>query len=209
MPRPPQHLAVDTSPEFGVSSRSRTMSARKTLNARRASRAPSAVASINIRTIGELVSSRESFHAGKEVHRSTHSRGTRGLSTDGGQGQRQPREGASRADSHAGRCGRAGVDRSADRGRRSVPHQDGRECSPALRAGGVRAGAGTQAARVPAGPETARRRTGGSHHRPASGAGPEGVCQLVVAAVGAPGRRVGDCRVDQPRNHSADAKKTG
>ena len=171
--------------------------------------APSAVASINIRAIGELVSSRESFHAGKEVHRSTHGRGTRGLSTDGPQGQRQPREGASRADSLAGRCGRSGVDRPADRGRRAVPHQDGRECSPAMRAGGVRAGAGTQTARVPAGPEAARRRTGGSHHRPATGAAPEGVLQLVVAAVGAPGRRVGDCRVGQPRDRPQDAKKNG
>ena len=106
-----------------------------------------------------------------------------------------------------GRCGRAGVDRPADRRRRSVPHQDRREHSPTMRAGGVRAGAGTQTARVPAGPETAQRRAGGSHHRLASGAAPEGLCQLVVAAVGAQGRRVGDRRVGQPRNRPADAEK--
>ena len=49
----------------------------------------SAVPSINIRTIGELVSNRESFHAAKKVHRSTHSPGTRGLSRDGPKAQRQ------------------------------------------------------------------------------------------------------------------------
>ena len=54
---------------------------------------------------------------------------------------------------------------------------------------------------------TANRRLAG--HRPASGAAPEGLCELVVAAVGAPGRRVGDRRVGQPRNHPADAKKNG
>ena len=67
---------------------------------------PSAVPSINIRTIGKLVSNRESFHAAKEVHRSTHSPGTRGLSTDGPQAQREQRESAPRADSLEGRCGR-------------------------------------------------------------------------------------------------------
>ena len=115
-------------------------------------RHPSAVPRLKIRSIGELVSSRESFMP-EEVHRTTHRRGTRGLSTDGPQAQRQPREGAPRADSLAGRCGRAGADRSADRRRRSVPHQDGREHSPTIRAGRVRAGAGTQTARVSAGPE--------------------------------------------------------
>ena len=38
---------------------------------------------------------------------------------------------------------------------------------------------------------------------------PKGVLQLVVAAVGAPGRRVGDCRVGQPRDGPQDAKKNG
>ena len=49
----------------------------------------------------------------------------------------------------------------------------------------------------------------GEHHRPASGAAPEGLRELVVAPAGAAGRRVGDHRVDQPRNHPADAKKNG
>ena len=49
----------------------------------------------------------------------------------------------------------------------------------------------------------------GAGHRPASGATPEGLRELVVAPAGAPGRRVGDRRVDQPRNHPADAEKNG
>ena len=170
---------------------------------------PSAVPSINIRTIGELVSSRESFHAAKKVHRSTHGTGTRGLSTDAPQAQRGQRESAPRSGSLEGRCGRAGVDRRADRRRLFVPHQDRREHSPTMRAARVRAGAGTKTAGVPPGPQTAQRRTGGSHHRPASGAAPEGLRELVVAPAGAAGRRVGGRRVDQPRNHPADAKKTG
>ena len=165
--------------------------------------------SINIRTIGELVSSRESFHAAKKVHRSTHSPGTRGLSRDAPQAQREQRESAPRSGSLEGRCGRAGVDRRADRRRLFVPHQDRREHSPTMRAARVRAGAGTKTAGVPPDPETAQRRTGGSHHRPASGAAPEGLRELVVAPAGAAGRRVGGRRVDQPRNHPADAKKTG
>ena len=60
-----------------------------------------------------------------------------------------------------------------------------------------------------AGPEIARRRAGGAHHRPAYGATPEGLCPLVVAAAGEPGRRAGDRRVGQPRDHPADAKKNG
>ena len=63
--------------------------------------------------------------------------------------------------------------------------------------------------RRPRFPPTARRRTGGAGHRPASGATPEGLRELVVAPAGAPGRRVGDRRVDQPRNHPADAEKNG
>ena len=175
----------------------------------RSDNGPSAVPSINIRTIGELVSSRESFHAAKKVHRSTHSPGTRGLSRDAPQAQREQRESAPRSGSLEGRCGRAGVDRRADRRRLFVPHQDRREHSPTMRAARVRAGAGTKTAGVPPDPETAQRRTGGSHHRPASGAAPEGLRELVVAPAGAAGRRVGDHRVDQPRNHPADAKKTG
>ena len=34
---------------------------------------------------------------------------------------------------------------------------------------------------------------------------PRGLCELVATAVGAPGRRVGGRRVDQPRNHPAHA----
>ena len=82
-------------------------------------------------------------------------------------------------------CGRAGVDRPAGRRGLFVPHQDGREHSPTLRAGRVRAGAGTKTAGVAPGPQTARRRTGVPGHRPASGAAPEGLCELVVAPVGA------------------------
>ena len=41
------------------------------------------------------------------------------------------------------------------------------------------------------------------------GDAPEGLRELVVAAVGAPGCRVGDCRVGQPRDHPEDAKKNG
>ena len=86
---------------------------------------------------------------------------------------------------------------------------DRRKHSPTMRAGRVRAGAGAKAAGVPAGPEIARRRAGGAHHRPAYGATPEGLCPLVVAAAGEPGRRAGDRRVGQPRDHPADAKKNG
>ena len=168
----------------------------------------SAVPSIDIRTIGELVSNRESFHAAKEVHRSTHSPGTRGLSTDGPQAQREQRESAPRADSLEGRCGRAGVDRPAGRRGLFVPHQDGREHSPTVRAERLRTGAGAKTTRITPGREAARRRTGVPGHRPASGAAPEGLRELVVAPVGAPGRRVGGRRVDQPRNHPADAEKT-
>ena len=39
------------------------------------------------------------------------------------------------------------------------------------------------------------------------GPAPEGFRELVVAAVGAPGRRAGDRRFDQPRNHPAYAEK--
>ena len=74
---------------------------------------------------------------------------------------------------------------------------------------GFEPGAGAKTAGVPPGPQTAQRRAGGSHHRPASGAAPEGLRELVVAPAGAAGRRVGDHRVDQPRNHPADAKKNG
>ena len=49
----------------------------------------SAAPRVNIRTIGELVSNRESSHAAEKVHRSTHGTGTRGLSTDGPKAQRQ------------------------------------------------------------------------------------------------------------------------
>ena len=65
----------------------------------------------------------------------------------------------------------------------------------------------TKTAGVAPGPQTARRRTGGADHRPASGVASEGLRQLVVAAVGAPGRRVGDRRVDQPRDHPTHAEK--
>ena len=171
--------------------------------------APSGQSRVNVRTIGKLVSSRDSFHAAEEVHRSTHRRGTRDLSKDGPQAQGQQREGPPRADSVEGRCGRAGVEGPADRRRLVVPDQDGRERSTTMRAGGVRAGAGTETAAVAAGPQAPRRRTGGAGHRPASGDAPEGLRELVVAAVGAPGRRVGDRRVGQPRDHPEDAKKTG
>ena len=164
---------------------------------------------VNVRTIGKLVSSRDSFHAAEEVHRSTHRRGTRDLSKDGPEAQGQQREGPPRADSVEGRCGRAGVHGPADRRRLVVPDQDGRERSTTMRAGGVRAGAGTETAAVASGPQAARRRTGGAGHRPASGGAPGGLRELVVAAVGAPGCRVGDCRVGQPRDHPEDAKKTG
>ena len=60
---------------------------------------------------------------------------------------------------------------------------------------------------LPPGPQAARRRTGGAGHRPASGVAPEGLRELVVAAVGAPCRRVGGRRVGQPRNDPADAEK--
>ncbi len=168
----------------------------------------SAVPRVKLRTVGELVSSRESSHAAEKVHRSTHRSGTRGLSADSPQAQRQQRESAPRAGSPEGRRGRASVDRPADRRRLFVPHQDRREHSSTLHAGRVRAGAGTKTAGVATGPQTARRRTGGADHRPASGVTPEGLRQLVVAAVGAAGRRVGARRVGQPRNHPADAKKT-
>ena len=49
----------------------------------------SAAPRVNIRTIGELVSNRESSHAAEKVHRSTHGTGTRGLSRDGPKAQRQ------------------------------------------------------------------------------------------------------------------------
>ena len=101
------------------------------------------------------------------------------------------------------------LNRPAGRRGLFVPHQDGREHSPTLRAGKVRAGAGTKTAGVAPGLQTARRRTGVPGHRPASGATPEGFCELVAAPVGAQGRRVGDRRVDQPRNHPADAEKNG
>ena len=74
---------------------------------------------------------------------------------------------------------------------------------------GFRTGAGAKTTRITPGREAARRRTGVPGHRPASGAAPEGLCELVATAVGAPGRRVGGRRVDQPRNHPADAEKNG
>ena len=103
-------------------------------------RSTSAVPRINIGTIWKLVSSRDSFHAPEEVHRSTHPRGTRGLSRDDPEAQRQQREGPPSTDSVEGRCGRTRVDRPADRRRLFLPHQHGRERSPTMRAGRVRGG---------------------------------------------------------------------
>ena len=166
--------------------------------------------SINIRIIGELVSSRESFHAAKKVHRSTHSPGTRGLSRDAPQAQREQRESAPRSGSLEGRCGRAGVDRRADRRRLFVPHQDRREHSPTMRAARVRAGAGTKTAGVPPDPETAQRRTGGSHHRPACwGRPPKGYANWSLRLLA---RRVVELAIIESISHETirrTLKKTG
>ena len=56
-----------------------------------------------------------------------YSPGTRDLSRDDPQAQREQRESATRAVAREGRCGRARVDRSADRRRLFVPCQDGPE----------------------------------------------------------------------------------
>ena len=90
-----------------------------------------------------------------------------------------------------------------------VPREDGGEYSPALRAGGVRQGAGTQAARHATDAEDSRRRVRGADHRLASGATAEGVRELEFAVAGASGGRAGDCRVGEPRNAATDAKKNG
>ena len=152
----------------------------------------------------------EPFKKGSSVR--CHSPGTRvsverrSASSCGSSDQSAPRSG-----SLEGRCGRAGVDLGrADRRRLFVPHQDRREhsgndaCCKAFEQALER-----KRREFPPVHETAQRRTGGSHHRPASGAAPEGLRELVVALAGAAGRRVGDHRVDQPRNHPADAKKNG
>ena len=88
-----------------------------------------------------------------------------------------------------------------------VPCEDGGEYSPALRAGGVRQGAGTQAARHVADAEDSRRRIRGADHRLASRATTEGLRQLEFAVAGASCGRAGDCRVGQPGNAPTDAKK--
>ena len=75
---------------------------------------------------------------------------------------------------------------------------------------GFEQAAGAKTAGVPPGPQccsAASRRQ--SHHRPRLVPPFEGLRELVVAPAGAAGRRVGDRRVDQPRNHPADAKKNG
>ena len=102
-----------------------------------------------------------------------------------------------------GRGGRTGQ----FRGGVFVPREDGGEYSSALRAGGVRQGAGTQAARHATDAEDSRRRVRGADHRLASGATAEGVRELEFAVAGAPRGRAGDCRVGEPRNAATDAKK--
>src|ERR1044071_5398377 len=88
-----------------------------------------------------------------------------------------------------------------------MPPANGRELAAAAGDRGLRIGhkwsdTGTAS-------KSSGRRTRGEDHRPAAGAAAGGVRQLVAAAVGGAGRRVGHCAGDQPRDGAADAEKNG
>ena len=101
------------------------------------------------------------------------------------------------------------LDGPANLGGLLVPSADGGERQAALRAGRLRGGAGAQAPGDAAGGEAARRRAGVAVDRAAPGRAAAGLRELVAAAVGAARGGVGDRRVVESRDRSADAKKNG
>ena len=155
----------------------------------------------------EFAGTTEGSHE-EEVHRPSDGRRAVQVPREDREAQRVESDGSARPGSVEGRCRQAGLDGPADRGRVLVPHQDCGEHSPAVRAGGVRAGAGTQAAAGAAGAQASRRGAGSQGSGAASGTAAEGLRALDAAPAGAPGGRTGDRGVRQLRDGQADAKKT-
>ena len=123
--------------------------------------------------------------------------------------QRHERESSSCSDFVEGRCGSAGVDRSANRRGVLVSNQDRQESPTTLRSGGIRGGAGAKETQDSADGEMARQQAGNKDHRHAAWSASERLCQRDSSIARTQGGRTGDRRFSQPRNRSANAKKNG